>query len=90
MSCMDTDIDGVDEAPQGFKYMRCRYCLEPMLVGERRRKAPSHVLCGVGEAQKNMRQIAAKKGPYYDKWLAGQKAYLERLGGGGLPPNGEG
>jgi hypothetical protein len=90
MGCMDIDVDGVDEAPQGFKYMRCRYCDELMVVGERRRKAPSHVLCGVSEAQENMRQIAAKDGPYYDRWLAGQRAYLERLGEGGPPPDGMG
>lgn len=90
MVLMDTDDVKQPTAPSGYKYMPCRYCKEPMLVGIKKSNAPGHVSCGVKVAQANMRQIAEKKGPYYDRWLQGQLRYLENLTGGAPPTQGEG
>lgn len=90
MGTMVDNTQGTDTPPHGYKYMPCRYCAEPMLVGIKKRNAPGHVQCGVLVAAANMRQIAEKKGPYYDRWLAGQANYLSRLTGGGAPPSKEG
>lgn len=87
---MDTDNQELPSAPDGYKYMPCRYCGETMLVGVRKRNSPGHLECGVSVAYANVKQIHEKKGPYYDKWLAGQRAYLERLGGGGTPGSDKG
>lgn len=77
-------------APEGFKYMPCRICEIPMLVGIKRYRAPAHAECGVKAQLENMMQIAKKEGPYYERWRQGQLKYLETLRGGGVPPQGEG
>jgi hypothetical protein len=69
-----------------YKQMPCRHCHKPMQVGIRKRNAPAHFECSLRITIDNQRQIAEKSGPYYDKWLAGQRAYLERLTRGGAPP----
>ena len=69
------------------KMMPCKYCNELMKVGIRQRKLPHHFECSLKVQVDNMRQISEKNGPYYDRWLAGQRNYLERLTRGGAPPN---
>lgn len=86
MGCMDTDSTALPEPPKGYKYMACRHCDGEMLVGITRRKSPSHPECGAQKVMDNARQIAAKEGPYYDRWLAAQVRTIERLTRGGPPP----
>lgn len=73
------------KAPPGFKYMPCRFCEKPMLVGAKRYKPPAHIECSTAVQMDNIRQMNEKKGPFYDKWLEGQLKYLETLRGGGPP-----
>jgi hypothetical protein len=87
---MDGNAGRLSADQSQFKYMPCRYCGKPMKVTARKRKLPSHVECGITVAIEVQRQIHEKKGPHYDKWLAGQLAYLERLSRGGPPLNGGG
>lgn len=70
MRSMDIDTDHLPRPPDGYKYMACRHCGEPMLVGVRKRNAPGHIDCGVQVAATVQRQMAAKSGPYYDRWRA--------------------
>lgn len=65
---MNSDLDSLPPPPSGFKYMECRYCEKPMVVGIRRRKQPAHIECGVQAAIDNSRQMANKSGPNYDRW----------------------
>ena len=87
---MSNDDAELPVLPSTHKYMPCRYCKKPMVVGAKRRNAPGHIECAMAIATANVRQIHAKEGPYYDRWLAGQAAYLARLTQGGVPPTGEG
>lgn len=85
MVLMSTDNAELPALPNGFKYMPCRYCKAPMVVGNKRRNAPGHLECGLQVAMTNMKQIQEKKGPYYERWRMGQLRHLERLAGGAPP-----
>lgn len=63
------------------KQMPCRKCGEPITVGIRTKNQPRHIMCGVEEMQDAIRQMHDKSGPYYDRWVAGQVLYLQRLTG---------
>lgn len=73
-----------------YKYMACRHCGKPMLVSIRSVKNPAHTECSVEYAIENARQIRLKSGPHYERWLAGQRKYLERLTRGGATETPEG
>lgn len=66
-----------------YKQMTCKHCGESMLVGVRTVKQPSHIECSVEYAIENARQIRLKSGPHYERWLKGQRAYLDKLPPGG-------
>lgn len=85
MGLMTTDDAELPALPNGYKYMPCRYCQGMMVVGNKRKKTPAHIECGVDVAQNNLRQIHERKGPYYDRWLQAQARAVERLARG-YPP----
>jgi len=82
---MNSNMNELPPPQPGFKYMACRHCDKPMLVGIRRRNLPSHFECGVQAAIDNSRQMHEKKGPNYDRWRAGMANWFENQGGGGAP-----
>jgi NMD protein affecting ribosome stability and mRNA decay len=86
MGLMNIDDAELPELPEGFKYMPCRHCGKSVVTGAKRVRTVAHVECSMKVATDNVRQIHDKKGPYYDRWLAGQAAYLTRLTLGGAPP----
>lgn len=67
------------------KIMPCRNCKRPMQVGIRTKKAPRCIECGIDAQAENARQMTAKAGPYYEKWIARMR---EQFGEGGTatPP----
>lgn len=85
--CMDADNEGLADPPNGYKYMPCRHCDKPMIVGVTRRKLPHHPECGLERASAAMLQMANKSGPYYDRWLESlAKRFSDQAGGGGPGP----
>lgn len=86
MGTMVDNTQGTDTPPHGYKYMPCRYCEEPMLVAERRKKLPKHTECGIRIMMDNADQIANKSGPAYDRWRAGMANWIDRSTPGGTPP----
>jgi len=52
------------------KLLPCRVCGSGVEVGVRTRKAPRCLDCGLDAAIEAARQMHAKSGPLYDKWLA--------------------
>lgn len=64
--------DGVTQALLGpsVKLVQCKYeCGGYFVVTDRKREAPHHFECAVKAALECQRQMRAKSGPYYDKWL---------------------
>lgn len=55
----------------GVKIMSCKYdCGGFFIVSTRRESEPHHFQCAINASLENLRQMSAKSGPYYDKWLA--------------------
>ena len=48
----------------------CRLCGQPARPGESFTHRGYHYGCGLRRAEDAARQMAAKAGPYYDRWLA--------------------
>jgi hypothetical protein len=91
MVVMDDSIEHLDFLPPGFKYLPCKYCGRMILVGDRTRKLPHHLECSMQVAIDTVRQMAAKEGPYYERWKQSMRRYAEREGWGAAPPvDGEG
>jgi len=86
MVLMVDSIEHLDFLPEGFKYMPCRYCEIPMLVGVRTVKAPHHLECSVKAMHAAMTQMAQKSGPYYDRWKASMTRASDKWTQGGTPP----
>lgn len=61
------------------KVMPCKYCGVGMQVGITTRKAPWHPKCASDLAEKAIREIAAGKGPGYEKWKAGMAKFAARI-----------
>lgn len=61
------------------KYMDCRVCGVPIEVNIQTVNAPRHFECGIATAIEAMRQMQAKSGPYYDRYVNGMRAYYERI-----------
>jgi hypothetical protein len=78
------------DPPDGFKYMPCRHCDKPMLVGATKTRTPGHIECGIERAVEVQRQMAAKEGVYYQRWRMGMALAAERSTGGGAPVTGGG
>lgn len=69
------------------KYMPCRDCNEPILVGKKTRNKPRHLLCAIKVAVAAQSQLHEKSGPYYEKWKAGMRNFANReLRATPLPP----
>lgn len=83
---MDNDTVPFNSAPDGYKYMPCKHCEKPILVGITRRRSPHHPECGMKALRENMEQISRKEGPAYERWLNAMRKSVENLGGGGPPP----
>lgn len=83
MVCMDDNAAEAGAIQSRYKQMPCRHCGVMMTVGIQKRKAPAHLECSIEFSIENARQIREKSGPYYDRWLQGQRNYLENLPGGG-------
>lgn len=59
-----------------IKKLPCRKCGVPLEVGWKRKRLPICDDCATENVDEAIRQIRAKEGPYYDKWLAAmQKAF---------------
>jgi len=69
---------------QPTKEMPCNECGNPVTVNAQTVKAPRCYECGLAAHVEQIRQMAAKSGPYYDRWLEtnGPKG---RPKGGGTP-----
>lgn len=52
------------------KTLPCSVCERPVSVGLRVTKRPRCVECGIGAAIEAARQMNARSGPYYERWLA--------------------
>lgn len=72
---MDT-ITSVASKPR-TKLMDCRVCGVPMEVNIQTVNPPQHFECGISVAIDAMRQMQAKSGPYYERYLNGMRAYAE-------------
>jgi hypothetical protein len=56
----------------------CRVCGKPCAKRGRYKGGYQCVACGIGEHQKAARQINARRGEYYEKWVVGMAAAVER------------
>lgn len=54
---------------QPTKQMPCRDCGDPVTVNAQTVNAPRCYQCGLAAHADQIRQMAAKSGPYYDEWL---------------------
>lgn len=64
------------------KKLPCPRCGDGIEVSIRTQNAPLHLECAIKNSLDNARQIKEKRGPYYDRWLAGMTAKY------GRPPRG--
>lgn len=74
---MDT-IKSVGSKPR-TKLMDCRVCSVPIEVSAQTVNAPRHFECGISVAIDAMRQMQAKSGPYYERYVNGMRIYAESV-----------
>lgn len=69
------------------KQIPCDFCHEPITVGWKTRTPKRHPECSEERLQTNIREIAAKEGPAYERWLAAMQKWAINLNTGvGVPP----
>lgn len=66
-------------ASERFKVMECRVCGCAVSVGSNTRNAPRCVECGVKAYEESAHSMASHSGQAWQAWLAGYRAFLDRL-----------